>query len=262
MDPYLESPVFWGGFHTRLITAISETLNARLPDRYFAEIDEYVWLEDQPPGERERLGEPDAFLTEKNGAPGEVTEHGPAPVAVAIIAPAVRVTLPKAKKHRHRFVKIVGPDHNTVVTVIELLSPSNKDRGEDQEKYLDKRDEYLASRTNLVEIDLLRDGARMPFGKPSPRIADYYLFVCRGKSYPEAEVWPFTIREPIPAIPVPLKPEHDDVRLDLQSCVTEIYDTNRYAARTDYSQQPSPPLRRGDAEWASELLKKYAATRK
>ncbi len=259
MDPYLAPPRLWGGFHTNLYTRIQTALNSQLPNGYFADIDEYVWLQEDQSEERQLLGKPDTFVTDKNGTPPTIASGKG---GIATMPPPVQVTLPKAKKRKHRFVKIVGPDHVRVVTVIEVLSPSNKERGEDREKYLDKRDEYLGTGTNLVEIDLLRDGAHMPFGKPSPQISDYYHFVCRSRNYPHAEVWPFTIRNPIPAIPVPLKPEHGDTQLDLQSCVTEIYDTNRYAMRIDYSQPPTPPLGSLDAEWANELLKKHAKKRK
>jgi hypothetical protein len=259
MDPYLEGSIFWGGFHTRLYNAISQKLNGQLPEGYFAEIDEYVWLQAEQPEVRQLLGKPDTFVTDKNGS-SATSAAGKG--GIAIMPPSMHVTLPKAKKRKHRFVKIVGPDHVRIVTVIEILSPSNEERGEEREKYLDKRDEYLGTGTNLVEIELLRDGARMPFGKPSPMVADYYLFVCRGCNYPQAEVWPFTIHNPIPSIPVPLKPEHGDTQLDLQSCVTEIYDTNRYAMRIDYSLPLAPPLSTPDAEWATELLKKHAKKRK
>jgi hypothetical protein len=255
MDPYLESSVSWGGFHSRLCVAISDKLNGTMPARYYAEIDEYVWLEEEQPEKRLLLGKPDTFIRDTNSTSRKMVSGAG---GVAIITQPVQITLPESKKRKHRFVKIVGPDHVRVVTVIEVLSPSNKERGPDREKYLSKRDEYLGSGTNLVEIDLLRDGGRMPLGRPSPRIADYYLFVCRGSDYPKADVWPFTIRDPIPPIPVPLKPEHGDTPLDLQSCVSEIYDTNRYSMRIDYSQPPAPPFGSLDAVWAKELLHKYA----
>jgi hypothetical protein len=259
MDPYLESSVFWGGFHSNLYSRIQTVLNRRLPEGYFAEVDEYVWLETDQSEERQLLGKPDTYITDKNRSSAPIVSGRG---RIATMPEPVQVTLPKAKKRKHRFVKIVGPDHVLVVTVIEVLSPSNKERSGDREKYLEKRDEYLGTGTNLVEIDLLRDGARMPFGKPSPEIADYYLFVCRGRSYPHAEVWPFTIRDSIPQIPVPLKPGHSDTPLDLQSCVSEIYDTNRYSMRIDYSQPPTPPFGTVDAEWATALVKKNAAKRK
>jgi hypothetical protein len=259
MDPYLEDAAYWGGFHTNVFTHLQSALNRSLPARYFAEIDEYVWLQDDQTEEGERLGKPDTFVSDTNGS------HSPeasAAAAVATLALPVEVTLPTARKRKHRYLKIVGPDHKTVVTVIEVLSPSNKRRGHDRDRYLDKRNEYLAADTNLDEIDLRRDGARMEFGKPTPRIADYYLFVCRGNSYPRAAVWPFTVRESIPTIPVPLRPEHGDTPLDLQSCVTDIYDTNRYAQRLDYSQPPVTSFGTLDAEWAANLLKDFDEKRK
>ena len=254
LDPYLECNGLWAGFQSNLYNRIQTALNQKMPDGYYAEIDEYVWLETEQCDERLLLGKADAFLSDKNGTPLDMTwgQGG-----VATTSEAVRVTFPKAKKRKQRFVKIVGPDRVRVVTVIEVLSPSNKERSQDREKYLDKRDEYLGTGTNLVEIDLLRDGARMPFGKPSPRITDYYLFICRGSNYPQAEVWPFSIREPIPTLPIPLKPEDGETPLDLQNCVTEIYNTNRYAMRIDYSRPQTPPFAESDEDWAAKLLKTH-----
>jgi hypothetical protein len=170
--------------------------------------------------------------------------------------------LPRTKKRTHKYLKIVGPDHALVVTVIEILSPSNKCKHDDRERYLSKREDYFAANTSFVEIDLLRDGDRMPMGKPSPPAVDYYVFVCRGGSYPRAGVWPFTVREPIPPFSVPLKAGDPDIRLDLQPCLDDIYDTNRYAMRIDYSQGVTPRFRKLDEEWATELLKKHAKRKK
>jgi hypothetical protein len=254
MDPYLEAPAYWSGFHTNLYLQIQLTLNRTMPEGYYAEIDEYVWLQPEESDKRILLGKPDTFVARRKGAQAGSGTVGD----VAVIAPPVTVTLPKARKRSRRFVKVVAPDGATVVSVIEVLSPSNKGNAEDRKKYLEKRAEYFATGTNLVEIDLLRGGDRMPLGRPSPPAADYYVFVCRGKEYPRADVWPFTIRDPIPAVPVPLKPEHPDVPLDLQACVTEIYDTQRYAGRVDYTCELTPSLREADATWAAERLKSRA----
>lgn len=97
----------------------------------------------------------------------------------------------------------------------------------------------------------------MPFGKPHPAVTDYYLFVCRTQDYPHADVWPFTVRDPIPTVPVPLLPAHGDIPLDLQEMVTEIYDGNRYTMRIDYAQAPAPPFGPVDAAWAADLLHKH-----
>ena len=48
-----------------------------------------------------------------------------------------------------------------VVTVIDVLGPSNKRSGEGQRLYRQQQQECLDARVNLVEIDLLRDGQRV-----------------------------------------------------------------------------------------------------
>ena len=45
MDPYIESWIF-GSFHSNLITAIYDRLNPRLPKRFIASTELYVWRVD------------------------------------------------------------------------------------------------------------------------------------------------------------------------------------------------------------------------
>lgn len=253
MDPYLESPAYWGGLHSKLIVAMNDALNRTLPEGYYAEVDEHVWLQIDPSEDRRLLGKPDVFITDKNGTSGR--HRG-----VVLIRPTVHAVLPKGRRKTHRFVKVIAPDGTTVVTVIEFLCPSNK--AADRSKYLGKREEYFGARVNLVEIDLLRDGERMPMGKPSAPGGDYYVFVARSREYPEVDVWQFTVRGSIPPVPIPLKADDDDLPVDLQGLFTEIYDRNRYRKRIDYSAPPVPPLRHPDAEWAADLLKKQKKAKK
>jgi hypothetical protein len=179
---------------------------------------------------------------------------------VAVTAePTARTRLPSPKQvRRKRYIRLVDAADNRVVTVIELLSPKEKLHTKDRRRYLAKRDEYLAAGTNLVEIDLLRTGHRVPLGRPEPPAADYYVLVSREDTYPTAEVWGFNVQEPIPVFPVPLKPDADPIPLDLRACLDAGYDDARYGTRIDYAKPPDPPLRRPDAEWAAKLLSKPA----
>jgi len=82
-----------------------------------------------------------------------------------------------------------------IVTLIELLSPTNKRAGGDgREQYLDKREEIIQSRTNLVELDLLRGGQRLPMQGDLPR-ADYYALVRRGWRRRRAAVYAWTLQQ-------------------------------------------------------------------
>lgn len=81
----------------------------------------------------------------------------------------VGCTLPGPVEVREKYLVIRKLHSAEVVTVIEVLSPSNKRAGsEGREEYLAKREEVLQSRTNLVELDLLRGGARLPTLEPPP----------------------------------------------------------------------------------------------
>ena len=255
MDPYLEEPAFWGGLHSRLIAALDGALSRLLPEGYFSDVDEHVWLQAEEPDDRRLLGRPDNFVTHRNGSGG----HRPAS-GIAVAEPTTDAVMPSQKRETQKYLRIVGPDGATVVTAIEVLSPSNK--GSDRAPYLAKRGEYLAARTNLVEIDLLRDGLRMPMGRPSTPGGDYYYFVSRGASYPAVQVWRFTVRNRMPNFPVPLREKDSDLAIPFQSLFDAIYDTKRYSTRIDYSLPPVPPLRSLDAEWAADLLKKAARKRK
>jgi len=45
-----------------------------------------------------------------------------------------------------------------IITVIELLTPSKKEPGVSRDRYFERRKEILTTRTNFIEIDLLRGG--------------------------------------------------------------------------------------------------------
>ena len=64
---------------------------------------------------------------------------------------------------RETYLVVRDRETMQVVTVIELLSPSNKRRnGDGRREYLTKREEFLSSSTHLVELDFLRGGLRLP----------------------------------------------------------------------------------------------------
>ena len=255
MDPYLEDPTGWGGVHLALIVAIQAELNRVLPAGFVAKIDEYVWVRDTDE-DRSLLGKPDAFVPQAR-RPG----RGGTAVARPVTAPTVRGSLPNSRKRKNRVVQVVTARGHSVLTAVEVLSPSNKDSGEDRDLYVQKRRGYLAS-VNLVEIDLLRSGNRLPMGRPTPPTSDYYVFSCRKDEYPATAVWAFTVRDELPVIPIPISAEYPDAPLDLLAALDRVYDEGRYAESVEYDSPPTPPLRPTDAVWAAEFLKKPAKKKK
>ncbi len=252
MDPYLEDPAYWSGFHTRFVVVLGAGLTRALPPGYYSEVEQHVWLRADDGEDRVPFAVPDGFVAE-SGAGG-----GRGVAALTATTPQAEVTLPKpARRKSPRYVAVVDRKGYRVVTVVEVLSPSNKARGEDRDDYLAERTEYLSAGTSLVELDLLRDGDRLPFGRPKPPAADYYALVSRAERFPKADVWAWTVRDPLPVLPVPLKAADGEVLLDLRPCLDRAYDDAGYATRIDYAAEPAYRLRGPDAAWAADLLQNH-----
>jgi hypothetical protein len=97
-----------------------------------------------------------------------------------------------AEEFKESFVEIYAlhPEERRLVTCIEVLSPANKRKdSEGWDLYLRKRQALLLGEANLVEIDLLRAGTRMPMLDPWPN-SPYTLLVARRASRGYCKVSP------------------------------------------------------------------------
>ena len=245
MDPYLESQPYWANLHSSMFSAVQSELKKRLPRGYAIWLDIYVWLHE--PDAETRRGKPDDFITHKHR--GE-SANG----VTTLPAPATSL-LPAVRREGNKYLKIKEVRSDRVITVIEFLSPANKKPGPDRDGYLAKRNEYLATDTNIVEIDLHRTGMRMPMGKPKPPRADYYALVCQAADFPKTGIWPFSVRDPLPDVPVPLNPKHGFVMLPLKTCFDIAYEQGPYDTVVDYSKPPRIRLHGDDAAWAAQVVK-------
>jgi hypothetical protein len=189
--------------------------------------------------------EPDVFVAERGG--------GHSAAVAAPVAPPLTVTLPAIPK-KQKAILIVDRKMNRVVTAIEVLSPTNKMSGKDRTAYLNKRGEYFGQSVSLVEIDLLRAGHRLPLGELGMSVKDYYVMVCRGWEFPRADIWTFTVRDPLPAIPIPLAEGVAEPILALRDCLDRAYSLASYESEIDYHARPDPPLNKSDAGWAKAFL--------
>jgi hypothetical protein len=245
MDPFIEAQA-WPDFHVSLVAELRNALVPEVRPHYIVRVERRVYVEHEP--DEPRSIRPDALVAGDVAGP-----RAPTPRAVPEGAPLL-LTLPMPEERREPFLTIREPESLDVVTVIELLSPSNKRRGgEGRRQYLAKREAILVSETHLVELDLLRGGERMPT-RESPPDADFFAFVCRADCRPRAEVWPVGIRHRLPEIPIPLREGDADVPLDLQTVFEAVYDRAGYDYSIDHSRPLDPPLRPGDEEWLAGLL--------
>jgi hypothetical protein len=160
------------------------------------------------------------------------------------------------EEHREAFVEIYeATPEQRLVTCIEVLSPSNKrPHTPGWDIYLRKRQSLLLGDTHLVEIDLLRDGQRMPMLDPWPD-SPYTILVARARKYDLCQVWPVYFRIPAPSVPIPLAKPDPDILLDLQPMIDSIYQRSRYERSIDYSKPLDPPLDAAEALWLEKRLR-------
>lgn len=250
MDPFIEGQK-WADFHHGFIAVMREFLVSRMRPRYEVSVEERVYVEHAPNGQLEVI-RPDLTVLEREGQ--EAPSKGAGATATVVAVAPVVLTLPMPERMREAFLTVRKRETREVVTIIEVLSPGNKRPGSDgRREYLSKREAILQSATHLVELDLLRQGERLPTIEPLPP-ADYYAFICRGQRRPRAEVYPWTLRHPLPPIPVPLAGDDPDVVLDLRSIFNTVYDRAGYDYSLDYRRPIEPSLSDADAAWAQQVL--------
>jgi hypothetical protein len=171
--------------------------------------------------------------------------------AAGVLEAPAHVMLPEQDVESLAYLKILDRRSREVITIVELLSPTNKRPGEHRAQYLGKRSSTLHSSAHLVEIDLLRGGEAMP-AEVRPQCT-YSVLVSRADQRPQAGFWPFNLRDALPMVPVPLRTEDGDARLDLRAILDRIYDDAGYEDYL-YEHEPTPPLSGDDAAWARAFL--------
>jgi len=245
MNPYLEQEEVWHDFHQSFIPLAREVLSGQVGAGYIVKVEEHLFIHEIPASQRVLFGHADVGVKE-SGAVATMAGAGTLTDAPAYVGIPLAVDV-----ERHAYLEVRDRSGREIITVLELLSPSNKNAGPDREQYIGKRQRILTSAVHLVEIDLLRGGPRMPLeGLPA---CDYYVLVSRAEERPRAGLWPIGLRDRLPVIPIPLRGGDQDVRLDLQQIVQRVYDGAHYE-RYIYQSEPTPALCTEDAAWARKLI--------
>lgn len=257
MGPYIESCGLWGDFHNHLIEKIADQLAEAVPERYFVHTAErsYGVLVEPEEGKDSHPFLPDVRVTTSAGRKSASRKAK----GIALADPAEpQPMLLRAlieEEYRETFIEIHEADpEQRLVTSLEVLSPSNKRRHTPGwDIYLRKRQGLLLGKVNLVEIDLLRGGQRLPMRDPWPN-SPYTLLVARPENKRRCLVWPAHFQHPLPVLPVPLLPLDPDIPLLLQPMIEAIYRRYRYHQRIDYTRPLQPPLSSRETEWLARQL--------
>jgi len=250
MDPYLEP--FWEDVHTSMMVYLRNALQSQLPEGLRARVEERITIDNEETGDKPSQFRPDAMVT----ASGPWASGGSVAAASAGVAEPIIIS---AEPRTARHLEIVDfARGERVITVIEVLSPSNKigDRG--REAYRRKQDAYLRTLVNLVEIDLIRGGEyalAAPLDDIPKGRLDAYL-ICVFRSFRRSwELYPVSVRKSLPAFRIPLRPSDSDAVVDLQSIVNQCYADGRYDRAIDYGSSPESAWDAADVLWMGDLLR-------
>jgi Protein of unknown function (DUF4058) len=248
MDPYLEAPDIWPGVHASFIVYLRDHLQPRLRPRYLAAIEERVFVEGP---DREII--PDVWLRQHRpltGGTAVADTEGDEPVLVEVWPLEVHET----------YITILDRHAGQrLVTVIEMVSPTNKYAGPGRDSYRAKQREVLHSQAHLVEIDLLRLGPHVlavpEWAARDRDTYDYLACVNRAAGQREKyELYFGHLRRRLPRVRIPLADNDPEVVADVQAVLAQVYDAGSYGERLDYTGPCVPSLSEEDQAWATQQI--------
>ena len=246
VDPYLESQHFWPDFHTRFITYACDVIADRLPRGYAAQIDERIVLV-EPSGDRSATAR--SHLAVERYAPHTDVASRQATLTLE----PVTIPFEELEEVRKTRVEILRWPARQLIAVLELLSPANKvEPG--FSAYRAKRVALLGQKVHLIELDLLLGGRRLPMRCPLPP-GDYFALVGRADRFPDCQAYHWSIRHPLPMIPVPLHGADADIHLDLAYVYATAHERGRYSQLIDYQAPLEVALDPEDRAWAEALAR-------
>lgn len=217
-------------------------MNRIIVPTYVARVVTRTVLEELETGESVGVMIPDVQLYQSSRAPGSRLDPG---AAAVITSAPVTLSQPLLYEAEIPSVEIRDVAGNTLITSIEILSPTNK-RGAGWDEYQSKRVQVLQARAHLLEIDLLRRGRRPIEMNQAPE-TPYYVLLTRAQRRTRVELWPIPLSGPLPTIAVPLREPDPDAPLNLQTAFNAVYEDERYDLSIDYAKLIEPPLDDEDA---------------
>jgi hypothetical protein len=253
MNPYLETPERWPGVHHWLINELARSLGKVLPANYYVAVEERVYGTTE--AESALIGIPEnSVVQSSNASAGKTMPSNAQSSKQAVLPKPMTVNLPMPITVHENYLELRQVKTQKVITVIEVLSPKNKRPGIGRTQYEEKRYRTLASRSHLIEIDLLRKGKLMEFSGENTS-TNYRILVSRRQQRPKADLYGFNLQEKIPLFPVPLEDAAVEPVLDLKPMLDTLYDVGRYGLQIDYTHPPPEPiLSAADAEWCDRCV--------
>jgi hypothetical protein len=143
-------------------------------------------------------------------------------------------------EHREEYIEIIRRSDQQLVTLLDLVSPSNKTTTAGREAFLNTRQQTKIAGANVVEIDLVLQGRPMlEYSREGLPTWDYAVTVARAQHPERYEIYTTTLQKRLPRFRVPLAATDRDCVLDLQTAFGQCYDRADFGSRINYRDAPA-----------------------
>ena len=160
------------------------------------------------------------------------------------------------EEHMEEYIEIRQRNDGRVITLVDVVSPSNKLTRQGRQAYLDKRGEGKTAGAGLVEIDLVLQGQpTLEYSRDGLPDWDYAVTVTRSIHPERFEIYTTTLQKKLPRFRLPLAGDDRDTVLDLHSAFNRCYEQGNFAAKIDYRRDPQTTLSDANRRFVAELLK-------
>jgi hypothetical protein len=252
VDPFLEDQGYWKELHTKFLNGMQDALSERISDSYEVRLEERLSLIYETDSDPKRNVWPDVASLGKSEV---TTTERPTPGTIILEPVSLPLLMYQTEEAIEQRIEIRRFPDRELVTVVELLSPSNK-QPPGERLYLEKHFELIHQSVHLVELDFLIGGKRLPVDADLPP-GQYFAFVSRAEWRPMSDVYAWSIRDPLPTIPIPLMAPDPDIPLDLAAIFQTVYQRARYERSIDYKAPLGLPLSPEHRAWAEAIARDF-----
>lgn len=240
VDLRVEQYGLWSVFHKHLIVELFTSLRAELGDAYWVDMETEILLVPRPSGPARPVG-PNASVSQiDHGRSTQQPSIAATPALLEVDEPIGEFEQSWIEVRRRDWPDSEDRLGSRVVSVIEVLSPSNKGLfGErDLRKFLSKRRDYLLSTVSYLEIDLLLAGTR-DLPSPVEKLAEHPLMAWSSQVQERSRhywAWGWQSNDPLPSVVLPLEYPHVH-SVDLEGYYHRAYETNHWTSRLQLVEQ-------------------------
>jgi hypothetical protein len=162
------------------------------------------------------------------------------------------------EEHQEDYIEIRQRGDGKLVTLLDVVSPSNRTSGGGRQAYLETRKQARNACANIVEIDLVLQGEPMlDYSRENLPEWDFAVTVTRAAQPERHEIYTSTLLKRLPRFRLPLAADDRDTVLDLHTAFNRSYDQVGFGTKVDYTRDPATRLSDTQRQWLGKVLKEH-----